>query len=208
MGVFGGTFDPVHQGHLCTVASVRQQLDLSHVLFVPAARPRLRSVPTASATHRLEMLKRALASEPSFDVNDLELGRDGPSTTVLTLEALQYDYQETPICFILGIDAFLGLPQWHRWTELLELAHFVVMSRPGTVLPVERPTWWVRAETTDLSIVHQRRAGSIVMVEVPPMDIAASNIRERLRTGDDISRSVPKSVIDYITEHRLYGFDF
>ena len=208
MGVFGGTFDPVHQGHLCTVASVRQQLDLAHVLFVPAARPRLRSVPTASATHRVQMLKRALASEPSFDVNDLELGRDGPSTTVLTLEALQYDYQETPICFILGIDAFLGLPEWHRWTELLGLAHFVVMSRPGTVLPVERPTWWVRAETTDLSIVHQRRAGSIVMIEVPPMDVAASNIRERLRAGDDISRSVPKRVIDYITEHRLYDFDF
>ena len=208
MGVFGGTFDPVHQGHLCTVASVRQQLDLAHVLFVPAARPRLRSVPAASAAHRLEMLKRALASEPSFHVNDLELGRDGPSTTVLTLEALHYDYQETPICFILGIDAFLGLPQWHRWTELLGLAHFVVMSRPGTVLPMERPTWWVRAETTDLSIVHRRRAGSIVMVEVPPMDVAASNIRERLRAGDDISRSVPKSVIDYITEHRLYGFDF
>ena len=208
MGVFGGTFDPVHQGHLCTVASVRQQLDLAHVLFVPAARPRLRSVPTASATHRLEMLKRALASEPSFDVNDLELGRDGPSTTVLTLEALQYDYQETPICFILGIDAFLGLPQWHRWTELLGLAHFVVMSRPGTVLPVERPTWWVRAETTDLSMVHRRRAGSVVMVEVPPMDVAASNIRERLRVGGDISHSVPKIVIDYITEHQLYGFDF
>ena len=208
MGVFGGTFDPVHQGHLCTVASVRQQLDLAHVLFVPAARPRLRSVPTASATHRLEMLKRALASEPSFEVNDLELGRDGPSTTVLTLEALYHDYQETPICFILGIDAFLGFPQWHRWTELLGLAHFVVMSRPGIVLPVERPTWWVRAETTDLSMVHRRRAGSVVMVEVPPMDVAASNIRERLRVGDDISHSVPKSVIDYITEHQLYGFDF
>ena len=208
MGVFGGTFDPVHQGHLCTVASVRQQLDLAHVLFVPAARPRLRSAPIASATHRLEMLKRALASEPSFEVNDLELGRDGPSTTVLTLEALYHDYQETPICFILGIDAFLGLPQWHRWTELLGLAHFVVMSRPGMVLPVERPTWWVRAETTDLSMVHRRRAGSVVMVEVPPMDVAASNIRERLRVGDDISHSVSKSVIDYITEHQLYGFDF
>ena len=208
MGVFGGTFDPVHQGHLCTVASVRQQLDLAHVLFVPAARPRLRSAPIASATHRLEMLKRALASEPSFEVNDLELGRDGPSTTVLTLEALYHDYQETPICFILGIDAFLGFPQWHRWTELLGLAHFVVMSRPGMVLPVERPTWWVRAETTDLSMVHRRRAGSVVMVEVPPMDVAASNIRERLRVGDDISHSVPKSVIDYITEHQLYGFDF
>ena len=208
MGVFGGTFDPVHQGHLRTVASVQQQLDLAHVLFVPAARPRLRSAPIASATHRLEMLKRALASEPSFEVNDLELGRDGPSTTVLTLESLRHDYQETPICFILGIDAFLGFPQWHRWTELLGLAHFVVMSRPGTVLPVERPTWWVRAETTDLSMVHRRRAGSVVMVEVPPMDVAASNIRERLRVGDDISHSVPKSVIDYITEHQLYGFDF
>ena len=208
MGVFGGTFDPVHQGHLRTVASVQQQLDLTHVLFVPAARPRLRSAPIASATHRLEMLKRALASEPSFEVNDLELGRDGPSTTVLTLEALYHDYQETPICFILGIDAFLGFPQWHRWTELLGLAHFVVMSRPGTVLPVERPTWWVRAETTDLSMVHRRRAGSVVMVEVPPMDVAASNIRERLRVGGDISHSVPKSVIDYITEHQLYGFDF
>ena len=208
MGVFGGTFDPVHQGHLRTVASVQQQLDLTHVLFVPAARPRLRSAPIASATHRLEMLKRALASEPSFEVNDLELGRDGPSTTVLTLEALYHSYQETPICFILGIDAFLGFPQWHRWTELLGLAHFVVMSRPGTVLPVERPTWWVRAETTDLSMVHRRRAGSVVMVEVPPMDVAASNIRERLRVGDDISHSVPKSVIDYITEHQLYGFDF
>ena len=208
MGVFGGTFDPVHQGHLRTVASVRQQLDLAHVLFVPAARPRLRSAPIASATHRLEMLKRALASEPSFEVNDLELGRDRPSTTVLTLEALHHDYQETPICFILGIDAFLGFPQWHRWTELLGLAHFVVMSRPGTILPVERPTWWVRAETTDLSMVNRRRAGSVVMVEVPPMDVAASNIRERLRVGDDISHSVPKSVIDYITEHQLYGFDF
>lgn len=208
MGVFGGTFDPVHQGHLRTVASVQQQLDLAHVLFVPAARPRLRSAPIASATHRLEMLKRALASEPSFEVNDLELGRDRPSTTVLTLEALYHDYQETPICFILGIDAFLGFPQWHRWTELLGLAHFVVMSRPGTILPVERPTWWVRAETTDLSMVHRRRAGSVVMVEVPPMDVAASNIRERLRVGDDISHSVPKSVIDYITEHQLYGFDF
>ena len=73
---------------------------------------------------------------------------------------------------------------------------------------MERPTWGGRAETTDLSVVHRRRAGSIVMVDVPPMDVAASKIRERLRAGDDISRSVPKSVIDYITEHRLYGFDF
>ncbi|GIT47609.1 MAG: hypothetical protein Ct9H300mP13_4050 [Gammaproteobacteria bacterium] len=127
MGVFGGTFDPIHQGHLRTVASVQQQLGLAQVLFIPAARPRLRSVPTASATDRLEMLKRAWQASPVLTLTTSNWNARGPFNDCFDIGSFAHDYQETPICFILGIDAFLGLPQWYRWTELLGLAHFVVM---------------------------------------------------------------------------------
>lgn len=205
--MFGGTFDPVHDGHLQTVSAVQQRLGLAKVLFIPAARPRLRALPQASVAHRLTMLKRALIDRPFFEVNEMEISREGPSTTIPTLEVLHQTYPTTPICLILGIDAFLKIPKWHRWTDLLELAHLVVMSRPGVVLQTEQPTWWTPAVTTDLELVHQSSAGSIVMLEVPAMDIAASDIRERLRLGDDVSSCMPVAVFEYIRAHQLYGFD-
>ena len=209
LGIFGGTFDPVHYGHLRPALELREQLRLGEVRFIPAAQPPHRGTPTASSGQRLVMLQRAVAGIAGFTIDERELQRSGPSYMVDTLRSLRNEVGERPLVLLLGLDAFLGLPGWHQWQELTSLAHIAVATRPGW----EREQLQARAELHELLALHgsddpvvlrQSRAGRIVMAPVTPLAISATMIRERLREGFSVRFLLPDDVLSYIEEKRLY----
>ncbi len=131
IGIFGGTFDPVHFGHLRPALEVQQALGLDEVRFIPAGQPPHRDMPHATAPQRLSMLQTAIEDQPGFAADEREIQREGPSYMVDTLALLREELGQIPLCLILGYDAFLGLPAWHQWHRLIELAHLVITHRPG-----------------------------------------------------------------------------
>ena len=205
VGVFGGTFDPIHLGHLQTVAAVKAQLALPRILIVPAYIPPHRSLPVAAPEHRLSMVKLAVDKMPDFECDDREIRRGDVSYTVLTVHELRRELGEKPLCLIVGLDSFLELPHWYRWTEILENAHVVVMQRPGWDLPRSRPNWWCDAAQDDPNILRQRPGGCVYCTSVPAIDITSTKIRKRLARTTDVKNVLPPSVLDYIRTHRLYG---
>ena len=206
MGVFGGTFDPIHLGHLRTVAAVKHYLAMQRVLFVPASMPPLRDPPAAAPHQRLEMVRIAVQNVAGFELDAREVTRSGPSYTVLTLEELRSEYPGVPLCLILGLDAFLKLPQWHRWRELLGLAHVALMQRPGWQMPEDPlPDWWSRALIDHPRQMSSEPAGRILPVDVPAVDISSTDLRDRLRAGLPVADHLPDRVQQYIKENRLYG---
>ena len=135
MGIFGGTFDPIHYAHLRTAFELQQALRLKEIRFLPAGNPPHRDQPIADAKLRLEMVQLAVAGQPGFLVDDREVRKAGPSYSVETLAELRHEYPDRSLCLIVGMDAFLSLPKWHQWQELLQLAHLVVAHRPGWRAP-------------------------------------------------------------------------
>ena len=202
--VFGGTFDPVHVGHLGAVSALRDALHLETVIWLPAGEPPHRPPPAASAAHRLAMLRLALAGEPDCVIDSRELNRSGPSYTVLSLEELRAEYPDQPLCLALGLDAALGLPEWHRWREVLALAGIAVMRRPGWSLPEPLPQWWRDAQSHPRDSVPTS-GGWMRFVDIPPIDTAAAQIREDLISGRSVEAKLPAAVAGYIKEHELYG---
>ena len=202
--VFGGTFDPVHVGHLGAVSALRDALQVETVIWLPAGEPPHRPPPVASAAHRLAMLRLALAGEPDCVIDSRELDRSGPSYTVLSLEELRAEYPDQPLCLALGLDAALGLPEWHRWREVLALAGIAVMRRPGWSLPEPLPQWWRDAQSHPRDSVPTA-GGWMRFVDIPPIDTAAAQIRADLMSGRSVEAKVPAVVARYIKEHELYG---
>ena len=206
IGIFGGTFDPVHFGHLRPALEVQQALGLNQVRFIPAGQPPHRETPYASTPQRLSMLRTAIDDQPGFVVDERELRREGPSYMVDTLASLREEVGQTPLCLILGYDAFLGLPGWHQWNSLIELAHLVITHRPG----------WNHDELDDAlqSLVKQcetgvgrlseQAAGGLLFVPVTQFDISATIIREQIRAGQDIRYLLPDTVYRIIREQKLY----
>tara|TARA_Y100000588_G_scaffold131449_1_gene144048 strand:- start:554 stop:1147 length:594 start_codon:yes stop_codon:yes gene_type:complete len=193
-------------GHLCTVAAVRHHLAMHQVLFVPASMPPLRDPPAATPHQRLEMVKIAVQNVAGFELDAREVTRSGPSYTVLTLEELRLEYPGLPLCLILGLDAFQKLPQWHRWRELLGLAHVALMQRPGWQMPEgPLPDWWSRALIDHPEQMSSQPAGHILPVDVPAIDISSTDLRDRLRAGLSVAEHLPEGVQQYIKENRLYG---
>ena len=135
IGIFGGTFDPIHYGHLRTAFELLQALRLGELRFMPAGNPPHREQPMASAEQRVAMVRAATAGQPGFTVDDRETRREGPSYSVDTLAGLRAEHPTRPLCLIVGMDAFLGLPKWHQWQDILKLAHLVVAHRPGWRAP-------------------------------------------------------------------------
>ncbi len=135
MGIFGGTFDPIHYAHLRTAFELQQALRLKEIRFLPAGNPPHRDQPMADAQLRLKMVQLATADQPGFVVDDREVRKEGPSYSVETLAELRHEYPDRSLCLIVGMDAFLSLPKWHQWRELLQLAHLVVAHRPGWRAP-------------------------------------------------------------------------
>lgn len=207
VGVFGGTFDPIHLGHLRIALELLERTGLSEVRFIPAARPPHRAAPATPATLRFAMLEAAVADEPRFVADRRELDRPGPSYTVDTLESLAADFPDATLCLLLGMDAFVGLPGWHRWREVLELAHVVVADRPGARLPDDGELGWLVRErrTTDPVDLRAARAGRIHVEPVTQLDISASGLRAAIRAGRDPRYLVPDAVRRIIFETECYA---
>lgn len=208
IGIFGGTFDPVHYGHLRPAREVQRALALQQVRVIPAGVPWHRARPAATATQRLEMLKLALVEFPEFIVDDREIRRLGPSYTVITLNALRAEFGERPLCLIMGIDAFLDLETWHQWQRLPELAHLIVMQRPGWPVPRTDddglPAWAHERVVSDPGALTHSGAGQVLFCAVTPQDISASNIRADIARGESVRTWLPPPVWDYIRTHDLY----
>lgn len=211
IAAFGGTFDPVHLGHLRVAAGTAAALRLPEVRLIPSQRPVHRSAPGATGAQRLTMLRLAVADWPGLTVDARELERDTPSYTVLTLESLRAEYPSAPILWLIGIDAFLGLPTWHDWTRLFELAHFVVLNRPGTpvaqALDARRAPWALPRLTRSADELRSTPQGRIHLHTVAPQAISASTIRARIAAGasdDELLQLLPRSVLAYIRSHHLY----
>jgi len=213
IALLGGTFDPVHYGHLRFADAIRQRLGLPELRLVPARDPPHRAGPQASARDRLAMLELAVAEFTGLVVDPRELARDGKSYTVLTLEELRAEAPERPLLLLLGADAFLGLPTWHRWHELFTLAHLVVVPRPGVALadalpPALVPEWKARL-TRDPAVLFSSPAGAIYEAYVPPQPISATSIRVALAQGQagrqEVAQLMPRAVLAYIDQHGLYS---
>ncbi len=207
IGIFGGTFDPIHHAHLRTALELLQRLSLAQVLFVPGARQPLRDPPKASVTTRLEMVSAAVRDESRFAVDTRELERPGPSYTVDTLESLRADHPRRALCLMLGMDAFLSLPRWRRWEELCGLANIVVAHRPGWRPPGRGAIADLLESrgTDNAAELHSNRAGRVLVTPVTQLDISASRIRELAAAGKDPRYLVPDSVRDIILHTECYA---
>ncbi len=205
LGVFGGTFDPIHLGHTKTVAQVAERLALRRVKFIPSRLPPHRETPGASAEQRLQMLELALADQHGFEADDTELHRTGPSYTIDTLLSLQQDGYEN-LCLIVGADAFIGLESWHRWDDIFELANIIVMQRPGVIVAdeTERPPWWKVREARTTDSFQAAGNGMFMQLMIEPVDLSASKIRTAIQTGGDASQYLAPDVMQYINQHKLY----
>ena len=206
IGVFGGTFDPIHYGHLRSAFEMLQALQFEEVRFIPCGDPPHRGVTYANAQQRLRLVQCAIAGQPGFVADDRELRRDGPSYTIDTLHSLREEFPDRSIGLIVGMDAFLGLPGWHRWDEILGVAHIVVAHRPGWKAPDigvlgEMITEHGTHRTDDL---HSATYGSIHIHAVTQLEIASTEIRELVGAGRDPRFLMPDEVRDAILDMKIY----
>jgi nicotinate-nucleotide adenylyltransferase len=207
IGIFGGTFDPIHCGHLRTAFELWQELRLAEVRLLPAGSPPHRDQLFASAELRLNMVRAAVADQPSFVVDDREVRRTGPSYTFDTMTELRREFPDRSLCLLLGMDAFLGLPHWHRWRELLDLGHIVVAHRPGWRAPTTGPLGEVMVDhgTGGIRDLHTLRAGRIYVHAGTQLEISSTDLRSLLEAGRDPRYLVPEEVREIILETRCYA---
>ena len=205
VGVFGGTFDPIHWGHLRTVSEVQVQLGLSRVLIIPVNIPPHRSTPMAASRHRISMIQLALKQMPQLKCDDREIRRGGTSYTFFTVQELRQEFGEIPLCLILGLDSFLDLPNWYRWNEILDYVHIVVMRRPGWELPASLPDWCSDAVVGNPLDFEKKPYGNVYYMSVPSIDITSTVIRNELSFNSYINNALPSSVLGYIRRNKLYG---
>ena len=211
IGILGGTFDPVHYGHLRLAEEMLELANLRQIRFIPAGTPPHRSAPRVSAQHRSAMVQLAIADQPAFVLDDREVNRSTPCYTVDTLRELRADLGETqPLCLLMGGDAFLQLHTWHEWEQLFGLAHIVVGYRPGFTLE-ER----IHSATDKLRRHYQSRlctaedlsrqpSGGIAELAIPKLEISATDIRQRVAKNRTIRYLLPNAVENYIHQHHLY----
>lgn len=205
IGIYGGTFNPVHYGHLRTALEIKETFALDEIRLIPCHIPPHRDQPDVSAETRLKLLQLAIENTPELVVDRRELDREGPSYMVDTLKSLRTDFVDCPILLIIGIDAFDKLDTWHQWQRLFNFAHVVVMTRPGYKhSPLCR---FLEDRLVDQSKqLLEQSAGCLYFQNVTQLDISATAIRELLANGKDPRFLLPDSVIDYIKQHKLYRF--
>ena len=209
IGLFGGTFNPIHYGHLRTALELRERLGLSEVRLLPCASPPHRAVPECSAPQRAELVSLAVADVPGLVSDARELSRRGPSYTVDTLAELRAEWGPSQsLVLIIGSDVLPGLDSWHRWRELLTLAHLIVVARPGRGLPeggvvMDRLQQYL---TRDSAVLQHTAAGSVLLQSLRPLAIAATDIRELIAAGRSPRYLLPDAVWQRIQAAGLYGY--
>ncbi|KAF0170084.1 MAG: nicotinate-nucleotide adenylyltransferase [Rhodobacteraceae bacterium] len=211
LGVLGGTFDPVHNAHLALARAALDRLGIAQVLWIPAGLPPHRAAPQVAAADRLAMVQSAIASEPRFQLDASEVASHAPSYTVHTLQRLRRQFGPArPLVLLMGADAFLGLPRWHRWQELFGLAHLAVATRPG--FPLESLSLPLAAEmaerhSLDPDAIAATPCGRILTFELIAGTVSATEVRDLLAAhapAAAVAKLVPPDVLDYIHQHSLY----
>jgi nicotinate-nucleotide adenylyltransferase len=212
LGIFGGTFDPIHYGHLRVVEEIGEMAGLREVRVIPAGRPRLRADPVAPLHHRVAMVHLAIENNPRFKLDAREIQRDGISRTVDSLREIRQELEGVALCFITGADAFIKLAEWHSWRELFQLCHFIIAARPGHALTISRDDlprelkdecagrWVSSAEG-----LRQISSGLIFIAPTTLLDISATNVRARAAAGKSLRYLVPDAVLNYIATNHLYS---
>ncbi|WP_340620743.1 nicotinate-nucleotide adenylyltransferase [Xenorhabdus siamensis] len=207
--LFGGTFDPIHYGHLLPVEALAKQVGLKQVILLPNHVPPHRPQPEASPQQRLEMVYLAIQDNPLFTVDTRELQRQTPSYTIETLESFREEVGERcPLAFIIGQDSLQAIHTWHRWTELLDICHLLVCSRPGYARQLATPKmrkWFEQHQVDTPAPLSQKSHGYIYLAETPLLDISATDIRQRHQQGLNCDDLLPPSIQNYIDSHKLYS---
>lgn len=210
IGIFGGTFDPIHNGHLRPGLEICEQLKLDHIRYIPSYTPPHRDNPATDVQLRTAMVKAAIAGETRFCFDAREIDRQGYSYMIDTLRTLREDFPLSPICLLMGMDAFMKIHTWYQWEILLDNCHIVVLKRPDSdfgeriVWPKEIKKWVHLRQTDELFDLHDHLYGKIIFQSVTQLAISSSDIRARLKQNGSIRYLVPDSVLDLINKHRLY----
>lgn len=211
-GIYGGTFDPIHYGHLRIAEELLDIAGLKQIIFVPSGSPRLRNAPAASRCHRSAMVRLAIEGNNRFVLDEREINRSGISTTVQSLREYQCELDDnTVLCFILGTDAFVKINQWSEWRELFRLCHLIIVARPGYTsltedqnLPAEIRKEFTARCVQDAAALESQSSGFIYAAQTSLLEISASHIRALLCAGKSIRYLLPENVSDYIESNRLY----
>lgn len=214
LGILGGTFNPIHYGHLAAAEEVRSRLNLDRILFLPSFHPpHKQEDEIPSAGQRMDMVKLALKGNPLFEASDIEIRRGGRSYTIDTIDAIRRKEEDAELYFITGLDSFLEIQTWKEWARLLTMCSFVVLSRPGYHFSSLKKIEFLAPAEQDLGaldtgiLAHQviRTAGTSVYLEVIPLyDISSTDIRKRIRDKGSVKYLLPESVETYIIDNKLY----
>ena len=206
--LFGGTFDPIHYGHLRPVEALAKQVGLKKVILLPNHVPPHRPQPEANPTQRLDMVRLAIQNNPLFTIDTRELERDTPSYTIDTLTGLRQEMgPEQPLAFIIGQDSLLSINTWNGWEQLLDNCHLLVCSRPGYATTFNDPhmqMWLEKHRTSDPNQLSRTPNGTIFLADTPLIDISATQIRQSLSDGNLCTELIPDAVIQYIQQQHLY----
>ena len=203
IGIFGGTFDPVHYGHLRSALEVKEIFGLTEVRLIPSAQPPHREQPAATALMRLHMLELAIKDQSGLVIDTRELNRHGPSYMVDTLQSLRQELKNEPLLLFIGSDAFNQLKTWHQWPHLFYFAHIVVMTRPGFTIHNLDDFFQTRL-ATKITELTNNGAGKLYFQQVTQLDISATAIRNMIAEQQNPGFLLPDNVIAYIRQHQLY----
>jgi nicotinate-nucleotide adenylyltransferase len=203
IGIFGGTFDPIHYGHLRSAVEVKEIFGLTQIRFIPGAKPPHREQPVAIAMMRLQMLELAIKNQPGLIFDTRELEREEYSYTVDTLKSLRQEFPRESLLLFIGSDAFNNLTTWHQWRLLFDYAHIVVMTRPGLEIQELDDFFKVR-QTEEIKELAHHAGGKLFFQRITQLDISATAIRNMISEKKNPGFLLPDAVIEYIKQHRLY----
>ncbi len=206
IGIFGGTFDPIHTGHLKIAEEALNVCKLKEVRFIPSYIPVHRASPNASPEDRCNMLNLALQDQPLFIIDNCEYERNRQSYTIDTLYHLQEKFSKAPLCLILGQDAFLYLHHWRNWRQIIEIANLIIVNRQTYtgVIPDELTALLEAHKTNDIEDLHAHLSGKIYQLQIDPVATSASHIRYQLQQGKPPNHDLPENVYQYILKKELY----
>lgn len=203
--IFGGTFNPLHWGHIRPALALADELSAQAIHLMPSAIPPHRDTPSVSPEQRLQMVTLACALDSRLQAEDWELQQNRHSYTAITLAELKQKYPQDTLVFALGMDAFNALDSWHQWQQLVDHAHLVVMRRGDTERQLKPIlSAFVTARELELSALQQQPAGGIYFAQTPLVDISATDIRQRINNSDNWTHMVPPAIADYINQQQLY----
>lgn len=200
--LFGGTFDPVHNGHIQPLITVADQLGVSEITLMPCFVSPHKSTPNTTNEHRLAMLRLATANHSLFHISEYEINQATPSYTVQTLRHYKHRQPEQALLFLMGADSFLNFTRWYQWQEILQLSNILVLARPG--YDYQEPGELAPYKLDDPTKLAQSPNGKFALIESPLFNISSTEIREKLTTNEDLSELIPESVLNYIQTNHLY----